>query len=131
MIRQVKEEIRETDTLKVVENPGEGTKIDSSIQREVTEEQEVAIIIIGVEITSREVEEAQIIIGVTATIIEVITTEVAMVAMLVVTHKVKVVATATIIKGKKKIVITTTLPLIHWKETILKTTTINLLLDQK
>jgi hypothetical protein len=128
MIRQVKEEIKETDTLKVVENPGEGTKIDSSIQREVTEEQEVAIIIIEVEITSREVEEAQIIIGVTATIIVVITTEVAMV---VVTRKVEVVATATIIKEKKKIVITTTLPLIHWKETILKTTTINLLLDQK
>jgi hypothetical protein len=128
MIRQVKEEIKETDTLKVVENPGEGNKIDSSIQREVTEEQEVAIIIIGVEITSREVEEAQIIIGVTVTIIEVITTEVAMV---VVTLKVEVVATATIIKGKKKIVITTTLPLIHWKETILKTTTINHFLDQK
>lgn len=128
MIRQVKEEIKETDTLKAVENPREGTKIDSSIQREVTEEQEVAIIIIGVEITSREVEEAQIIIGVTATIIEVITTEV---AMGVVTRKVEVVATATIIKEKKKIVITTTLPLIHWKETILKTTTINQFLDQK
>ena len=130
MIRQVKEEKKEKDTLKGVENPREATKIDSNIQREVTEEQEVAIIIIGVEITSREVEEAQIIIGVTATIIvvEVITTEVAMVA---VTLKVEVVATATIIKEKKKIVITTTLPLIHWKETILKTTTINHLLDQK
>ena len=130
MIRQVKEEIKETDMLKAVENPREGTKIDSSIQREVTEEQVVAIIIIGVEITSREVEEAQIIIGVTVIIIEVevITTEVAMV---VVTRKAEVVATATIIKGKKKIVITTTLLLIHWKETILKTTTINHLLDQK
>ncbi len=134
----------------MVEDRREVTKIGSSIQREVTEVRETAIIIrveitsreaeevkiiikeaatIIVEITSREVIEAQIIIEATANIIVVIITEVAVVVIEEVTLKGEAVATAIIIKGKKTIAITTTQLLIHWKDMTLIMTTIIHLLD--
>ena len=134
----------------MVEDRREVIKIGSSIKREVTEAQETAIIIgveitsreaeeakiiikeaatIIVEITSREVIEAQIIIEATVNIIVVITTEVAVVVIEEVTLKGEAVATAIIIKGKKTIAITTTQLLIHWKAMTLIMTTIIHLLD--